>query len=119
MKIERVNAEIGRELSKILNYEIKDPRLDGVMLSVVAVETTKDLKYAKVFISLMNAENPKEVLKALTSMASFLKNELFKRLKIRAVPELLFKLDESAEYGLKIEKILSELNITPEEGGDN
>ena len=90
---------------------MKDPRLNA-MISVTRVDTAKELKYAKVFISVFNnASSPKEILKALNNASSFLRNELFKRLKIREVPELHFVYDDSIEYSFKINNILKEIGV--------
>ncbi|MBQ8177585.1 MAG: 30S ribosome-binding factor RbfA [Clostridia bacterium] len=114
MNIDRVNSEIMKELMGLIRNELKDPRVrDCRMLSIMRVETTGDLKYAKVFVSVMDG-NAQEVVKGLNASAGFLRNALFNRLKIRAVPTLIFVLDDSIDYGFKIEKILKEIN-TPRE----
>ncbi len=114
MNIDRVNSEIMKELMSLIRNELKDPRVrDCQMLSIMRVETTGDLKYAKVFVSVMDG-NAQEVVSGLNASAGFLRNALFNRLKIRAVPSLIFVLDDSIDYGFKIEKILKEIN-TPRE----
>ncbi len=115
MKIERVNSEIQKELATLIRGEINDPRLDGAMISVMRVETTQDLKYAKVFVSILGGTDTKEIMAVLKNCAGFLKKQLFHRLKVRAVPELLFHLDNSVEYGIKINSILKTLNIQDEQ----
>lgn len=107
-RIERVEQEMRKELNSIIAYGLNDPRIDA-LISVTKVETAKELKYAKVYISIFNNENPEEVLKVLNKASSFLRGELFKRLKIREVPELHFAIDNSIEYGYKIESILKEI----------
>jgi len=114
VKTERVGAEIQRELAVILNYGVKDPRLAGMMISVTRVEATQDLKYAKVFVSFMEADK-KAALKTLQSCGGFLRSALSAKLRIRTVPQLTFVLDDSFEYGHKIDMILKDLNIQPEE----
>jgi ribosome-binding factor A len=109
MKIERINAEITRELSSLIARSIKDPRLEGALISIMRANTTGDLKYCNVRISVMNAQNPKEIIEILNNSAPYLKKELFKRLKVRTVPDLKFHLDEGLEYGFKIEGILKDL----------
>lgn len=111
VKVERINAEIQRELSILLSYGVKDPRLQGVMISVSRVTTTADLKYAKVFVSIMGGDNNKAVLKVLQSGAGYMRSELAGKLRIRTVPEFTFVEDDSFEYGMRIEKILKDLNI--------
>lgn len=111
MNIERVNSEIMKELMSLITNELKDPRVrDCKMLSIMRVDTTGDLKYAKVYVSIMGNDNPQEVIKGLNASAGFLRNALFNRLIIRAVPTLIFVLDDSIDYGFKIEKILKEIN---------
>lgn len=110
MKIERVDAEIRKELSALLASELRDPRLEGFMLSVMQARTTKDLKYCKVYVSVLGEGNREEVINALNASAGYLRKLLFARLRIRAVPELLFQLDDSIDYGFKIDKILKDLN---------
>ncbi|MBR2480470.1 MAG: 30S ribosome-binding factor RbfA [Clostridia bacterium] len=111
MNIERVNSEIMKELMSLIRNELKDPRVrDCKMLSIMRVDTTGDLKYAKVYVSVMDHENPQEVIKGLNASAGFLRNALFNRLKIRAVPNLIFVLDDSIDYGFKIEQILKQIN---------
>jgi len=108
IKFERIDSEIQRELSLLLRYDVKDPRVTQAMVIVSGVNTTADLKYAKVFVSIM-AEDKKVVLKALQAGAGFFRKELASRLRIRTVPEITFVLDESFEYGLKIDKILKDI----------
>jgi ribosome-binding factor A len=114
IKTERVDAEIQKELSMLLNYGVKDPRLEGAMIGVTKVKTTQDLRYAKVFVSIMDPDKT-TVLKTLRSCAGFLRSSLSARLRIRTVPELMFELDDSFEYGYKIDKILKDLHLPPEE----
>lgn len=115
MNIDRVNSEIMKELMSLIRTELKDPRVsDCKMLSIMRVDTTGDLKYAKVYVSVMDG-NPQEVVKGLNASAGFLRNALFGRLKIRAVPTLTFVLDDSIDYGFKIEKILKEINVKSDE----
>lgn len=113
MNIERVNSEIMKELMSLIRTELKDPRVrDCGMLSIMRVDTTGDLKYSKIHVSIMGHDNPQEVIKGLNASAGFLRNALFNRLKIRAVPTLIFVLDDSIDYGFKIEKILKEINVS-------
>ena len=107
---QKIDEEIKRELSSILPT-LKDPRLDGVLLSVVSVLVTKDLKFAKVYVSaLCSEEKKKEILKGLNSSAGFVRKEISSRTKLRYTPELNFVIDDSIEYGSHINKIINELN---------
>ena len=107
---QKIDEEIKRELCSILPT-LKDPRLDGVLLSVVSVLVTKDLKFAKVYVSaLCGEEKKKEILKGLNSSAGFVRKEISSRTKLRYTPELNFVIDDSIEYGSHINKIINELN---------
>ena len=98
-RIERVNSLIRQEISQLLQRQVKDPRL-GNFITVTEVSTSADLKYAKVFVSCIGGEEGKqEILSTLASASSFLRRELAKSLKLRRVPELSFKWDDSIERG--------------------
>ncbi len=108
-KMQRINEEIKRELSAILR-EMKDPRLHKTIISVVNVETTKDLSYTKIFISSINGiDSSIEAKKALESASGFIRKELGLRLKLRKVPSLIFQATDSIEYGANISKTLREI----------
>ena len=119
----RISEEIKRELSQMIREEVKDPRVKG-LISVTDVETTNDIRYAKVFVSILSdSETSKLTLQVLEKAAGYLRSELAKRLQLRYTPELLFKFDSSLEYGSKINQILSEIkdastDITKEEKAD-
>lgn len=106
----RVGEEIKKELSLMIRDEMKDPRIKG-LISITHVEVTNDLRYAKVYISIMATPEEKTLtLQTLEKAAGYLRSELAKRLQIRFTPELLFKFDDSIEYGAKINEILSGIN---------
>lgn len=111
----RLNSEFQREIYSILKYKVKNPDLTE-MFSVSEVEVTNDLKYAKVFISVFSTDENKKkaTFDAITSSAKFVRGELGKVMKIRYVPELRFYVDESNEYGNKIESILSGITYSTE-----
>ncbi|MBR5782824.1 MAG: 30S ribosome-binding factor RbfA [Clostridia bacterium] len=111
-RIARVNEEIRKELAKLLPT-VKDPRVPS-FISVTEVQTTPDLKQAKVFVSVMTGEE-KEVLKGLKSSAGYLRGALAKALKLRYTPELLFVMDTSIKEGLKINQILADIATKEEE----
>ena len=98
-----------KQLSSLIATELKDPRLDGAMVSVTRVNSTNELSHATVHISAVIG-NVQEIVSALNASASFLRKLLFKRMKVRTVPELKFVADTSAEYGAKIESLLKDLN---------
>ena len=103
-RIGRINEEIQRELSALIPA-VKDPRVSG-MISVTAVETTPDLRYAKAYISVLDKENGERVLKVLRSASGWLRRELGSALKLRYTPELVFQLDDSIDKGAHILELL-------------
>ena len=117
-KLQRINEDISRTLSALLR-EVKDPRVQQGMISVVAVETTPDLKFAKVHISVMGLTDEKGLMRGLSSAAGYLRRELGRALDIRHTPELTFKLDKSMEHGAHVSKILRNLDVgETDEGND-
>ncbi|MDR0935354.1 MAG: 30S ribosome-binding factor RbfA [Oscillospiraceae bacterium] len=102
---ERINEDIQRELSVIIG-EVKDPRVSGCMVSVIAAETSKDQRYCKVHVSAFGTFEERELLKGLKSAAGFLRGELCRRLKLRQSPELTFTLDRGIEHAAKIDALL-------------
>lgn len=116
----RLNSEFQREIYSILKYKVKNPDLTE-MFSISEVEVTNDLKYAKVFVSVFSAdeEKKKATFKAICDSAKFVRAELGKTMRIRAVPELRFITDVSEEYGNKIESILSGITYNTENEDDD
>ncbi len=103
-RIGRINEEIQRELSTLIRT-VKDPRVTG-MISVTGVDTTADLKYAKIYISLLDKTNAKEVMRGLKSASGYLRRELGRALDLRATPELEFLQDDSIDKGAHILELL-------------
>ena len=115
-RMTRVNDEITKELANIIRGELKDPRI-GVMTSVLRVETTQDLKYCKIFISVLgNDEEKKEVMKGLKSASGYIRHLLAERINLRITPELMFRLDDSVEYGIKMSKLIAQISNEPPVG---
>ena len=110
-RMTRINDEVQRELATILRGELKDPRLSA-MVSVLRVEVTQDLKYCKVFVSVLGDEKEKaEVMQGLKAANGYIRHLLAERVNLRLTPELIFKLDESTEYAIKINKMLNDLHL--------
>ena len=108
-KLGRTTEDIRREVSAILR-ELKDPRVSGCMLSVVRVEVTNDLSYCTVYVSAMEGmETAENAVKGLKSAAGYVRRELGNRLKLRHVPEMIFKATDSIEYSANISRILHDL----------
>ena len=91
-----------------ISFELKEPSVTG-MVSVTRVKVTPDLKYAKVSVSILNSKNVQETLAGLKKSSGYLRSELAKRINLRNTPELVFELDESLEYGARIDSILNEI----------
>ena len=113
-RLERINEQYKKELSQIINYELKNPNATG-MNSVTKVKVTNDLKFAKVDVSILNAKDTKQTLAALKKSAGFIRSELARRVNLRNTPEIIFELDDSMEYGERIDKILKEIMPKKEE----
>ena len=113
-RIARINDDIQFRLSELLR-SVKDPRVQQGMLSVTRVETTGDLRYAKVWISAFGEVNEKELLKGLRSAAPWLRRELAHSLQLRYTPELVFESDHSLAYGAKISRMIEDLDIRPDD----
>ncbi len=113
-KLARTNDDIQRVLAAKLR-EIKDPRVQQGMISVTRVETTGDLRYAKVWLSVLGLENEKEFRRGLKSAAGWLRHELGQSLELRYTPELVFEVDHSIEYGAHISQVIQSLDIRPDE----
>lgn len=107
-RINRINEEYRKELSYIIDQKLKNPNVTG-MISVTKVKVTNDLKYAKIYVSILNSKNIKETLEGLKKSSGYIRSELAKKINLRNTPELIFELDESLEYGAKIDSILKDL----------
>lgn len=107
-RLGRIEEEYKKELSQIIGYELKNPNVTG-LISVTKVKVTNDLKYAKVYVSLLNSKNRKETMVGLKKSAGFIRSELARKVNLRNTPELIFELDDSLEYGAKIDTILKEI----------
>ena len=107
-RLSRVNEDILRELSLLLP-RVKDPRVQQGMVTVTGVETTGDLRYAKVYLSFLGDVNEKELRRGLKSAAPWLRRELGSALTLRYTPELIFERDQSIERGAKLTKLIEDV----------
>lgn len=116
--VNRINDDIQRVLADRLR-QVKDPRVQqGDLLSVVRTETTGDLRYCKVYLSVLGEVDEKEFKKGLKSCSGWLRHELGETLSLRYTPELVFELDKSIEHGAYINDIIRRLDIPAEEAKD-
>ena len=118
-RIGRINEDIQRELSALIRT-LKDPRVSQVgMVSVIRVDTTGDLRYARIYISVLDKNQEKDVMKGLKSASGFLRRELARALQLRYTPELQFIADDSIQQGAHILEILRDPNLVKPENPAN
>ena len=109
-RIGRINEEIQRELANQIRT-LKDPRVSGTgMVSITRVDTTGDLRYSRIYISVLNKDQEKDVMKGLKSASGFLRRELGAALRLRYTPELQFIADDSIQYGAHILGLINDAN---------
>jgi len=109
-RIGRINEEIQKELSSLFRG-LKDPRVQGGMVTITHVDTTSDLRYARIYVSVLDKQQEKDVLKGLKSAAGYLRRELGAAVRLRYTPELQFVADDSIEYGARILEMLRDPNV--------
>ena len=109
-RINRINEEIQKSLAENLR-NVKDPRVSGTMISVTKVETTPDLRYAKVYVSFLEENKASEAMKGLKSAGGWLRREVGNDLKLRYTPELVWALDDSLTYGAKLLSLINSLEV--------
>lgn len=117
-RIGRINEEIQKELSAQLR-NVKDPRVAETMISVTHVETTPDLRYAKVYVSFLQEDKAAEAMKGLKSAGGYLRRELGRTLNLRYTPELVWTLDDSITYGAKMMKLINSLEVNKDDRDDD
>ena len=114
-RMARVNEELKREVSNIINYEVKNSNVTG-LISVTKVKTSPDLKYARIYVSILNSKNIKQTLLGLKKASGFIRSRIAEKINLRVTPELVFELDESMAHGERIDNILKDIikDIKPE-----
>ena len=117
-RLGRINEELRKEISNIITFELKDPNITG-LISVTKVKITPDLKYAKVYVSILNAKNEEKTLNGLKDSSGFIRSQIAKTVNLRITPQLVFELDDSIEYGMKIDSIIKELNVNDKKNNEN
>ena len=116
-RIGRINEEIQKELSSLIR-NLKDPRVQDTMISITHVETTPDLRWAKVYVSFLQEDRAADALKGLKSAGGYLRRELGHALNLRYTPELNWALDDSITYGAKMMKLINSLEVNRDEEAD-
>ncbi len=108
-RMNKIDEELKKEIGNIISLDLKNPHLTG-LISVTKVKTTPDLRFAKVYVSMINEKSKKQNLAILKQSSGYIRSGIAKKVNLRITPELIFEFDESMEYGAKIDEILK--NIT-------
>ena len=115
-RIDRISEEVRREVDAIIREELGDPRISGTF-SITRAEVTGDLRYAKIYVSVLEDDRRDELMEALKSAKGFIRRSLGKRMIIRYTPELTFVSDRNIAYGVHIAKVLAD-TMKPEDQGN-
>ena len=113
-RLNRINEELKKEISNVISFELKNPNVTG-LISVTKAKITPDLKYAKVYVSILNPKSVEETMKGLKESAGFIRSQVAKTVNLRITPELVFEYDDSIEHGEKIDNILKQISIQDKE----
>ena len=105
---QRLEQDLKFAISDIIRNDIKNPSVTG-LISVTDVKLTPDQKYAKVYISIFGKKNKEKVIDALKKSSGFIKSEISRRVRMRNMPQLIFEIDDSLEYGMHMDKVISEV----------
>ena len=117
-RLARIEEELKREISQVINYELKNPDVTG-MVSVTKVKVTPDLRFARIFVSVLNSKNLNKTLEGLKESSGFIRSRVAHTVNLRTTPELIFAYDESIVYGEKIDAILNKLKQEENHNDDN
>lgn len=108
-RLARINDAVKQEMSQIIS-DVKDPRIQSIMITVTGADVTPDLKYAKIYYSFLGKEDEAEIKKGLKSSIPFMRGQLAKRLNLRITPELTFIFDDSVQKGDRIDELLKSIS---------
>ena len=121
-RTDRIASEIMREAERIIREDVSDPRTQ-CMFSITHVDVTRDLRYAKIYVSIYEEDKREPMMKALKSAAGFIRHNLGRRVQLRYTPELLFELDTTIEYGVHIANLINQVRKTegsqPDDDGES
>ena len=107
-RLARIEEELKREISNIINYEVTNTNVTG-MISVTSVKISPDLRHARVSVSILNSKSIKNTLAALKSSSGFIRSRIAEKINLRVTPELVFEFDDSMQYGERIDTILKDI----------
>ena len=111
-RTERIEEEVKKIAGNIIDRDLKDPRLSGI-ISVTKVYVSRDLKFCKIFVSMLGTKDEKEAMDALKSSAGYIRREIGNGIRMHSTPEVKFEMDDSMAYGEKIQSIINTLDIKP------
>lgn len=117
-RIDRISEQVRREVDRIIREDLSDPRVQGTF-SVTRADVTRDLRYAKIYVSILEEENRAPMMAALKKAAGFVRHELGESMIIRYAPEILFELDNNIEYGIHIASVLKRVHTEDETNHEN
>jgi len=107
-RLDKINEELKRELSNIINYEVKNSNVTG-LITVTKVKISPDLRFARVSVSIINSRNIKQTLAGLKAASGFIRSRIAEKINLRVTPELVFEFDDSMQYGERIDTILKDI----------
>lgn len=110
-RIDRISEEVRHEVDRIIREEVSDPRVQGTF-SITRAEVTRDLRYAKIYVSVLEDDKRDDLMKALKSASGFIRRSLGKNMLIRYAPELQFISDQNIAYGVHIAKMLADAQVS-------
>ena len=108
-RMTRINDEIARAAADIIRFEMSDPRI-GTVVSVVKAQTTSDLKYCKISVSILEESENEQCMSALSNAAGFIRKRVAEKLNLRHTPEITFVLDDSIAYAMRMHRLIDEVN---------
>ena len=114
-RIDRISEQVRREVDRIIREDLSDPRIHGTYRA----DVTRDLRYAKIYVSILEEENRKPMMDALKKAAGFVRHQLGEQMIIRYAPEILFELDNNIEYGIHIASVLKQVQAEKDAGEDS
>lgn len=106
-RLNRINEELKKEISHVITFELKNANITG-LISVTKVKITLDLRFARVYVSLLNSKSKAKTIAGLQSASGYIRSQIAKKINLRVTPDLQFELDESMEYGEKMDKIIAD-----------
>ena len=112
-RIDRISEQVRREVDRIIREDLSDPRIQGTY------SVTRDLRYAKIYVSILEEENRKPMMAALKKAAGFVRHQLGEQMIIRYAPEILFELDNNIEYGIHIASVLKQVQAEEDAGEES